>query len=1141
MGKTIQVYGFSDLLNAETVRRFLEKYVEKGSVDVIEVKQHNKGRSSANVQFTTTKEAEHIISLANKKRLWYGNSYLKAWAMDSDMMMTNPKTFVHNMEGLTLHFGCQISREKFSVLWTRANVGVKFGFGRKMYFFLSYRSIDYKFELSYENTWQVELYSPNGQTVKFLLIQLLGAPRIYEKVKDSFSFLKETYDEQWFRTIDFTPSCCIGQSSGLCLELPCGVSLPDFGENFSYYKENKSQFILENGRTFSHNLDLVPIMGPPRGCESPYKILFKICSMVQQGILPGPTLDINFFRLVDPRRRNTLWIEHALEKLHSLKHCCYDPVGWLNEQYGKYLTSRELPKPPAITLDAGLVSVRRLQITPCKVFFYGPEINMSNRVLRNYPNEIENFLRVSFIDEEFDKLHSSDLFPRKASAHEKIKTGIYNRILSTLKNGIVIGNKKFDFLAFSNSQLRENSLWMFASRTGLTAADIRKWMGDFSRIKNVAKYAARLGQSFGSSRETLNVARHEIEIIPDVEVESREKKYVFSDGIGKISADFAWRVATKCGLKNYTPSAFQIRYGGYKGVVAIDPMSSMKLSLRMSMSKYESDNTTLDVLAWSKYQPCFLNRQLITLLSTLGVKDHVFEKKQKEEVDQLDAILTDPLQASKALGLMSLGECANILKEMLMCGYKPDAEPFLSMMLQTFRASKLQELRTRTRIFVPSGRSMMGCLDETKTLKYGQVFVQYFGAGHRQFYDDRPHLMFRDGGLDQRNSIVEGDVVVAKNPCLHPGDVRVLTAVNVSTLHHMVDCIVFPQKGTRPHPDECSGSDLDGDIYFVCWDPDLIPPQQLQPTDYTPAPSVVLDHDVTIEEVQAYFTNFILNDSLGIIANAHTVFADREPYKALGNPCTELAKLFSVAVDFPKTGVPAEIPSRLRVKEYPDFMEKPDKTTYESQNVIGKLFRQVKDIAQNKCSIKSFTMAVARQSYDPDMEVDGFKDYINDAFNYKSDYDYKLGNLMDYYGIKTEAEILTGGILKTSKSFDRRRDAEAVGLAVKSLRKEARTWFNKKGSGLHDDDLYAKASAWCCHQFFHMDPTSTGLLRGPCIRFAGEYWTVMVVLSNPHSMLVTLAVELSVLSGKITRTGWVRQFMCMDFLIPCLQKQLSDF
>ena len=53
------------------------------------------------------------------------------------------------------------------------------------------------------------------------------------------------------------------------------------------------------------------------------------------------------------------------------------------------------------------------------------------------------------------------------------------------------------------------------------------------------------------------------------------------------------------------------------------------------MAKFHSDHTKLDVLAWTKEQPCYLNRQMITLLSTLGVSDSVFEKKHKEVVDTL--------------------------------------------------------------------------------------------------------------------------------------------------------------------------------------------------------------------------------------------------------------------------------------------------------------------------------------------------------------------------------------------------------------------------------------------------------------------------------------------------------------------------
>ncbi|KAG8059507.1 hypothetical protein GUJ93_ZPchr0002g26649 [Zizania palustris] len=841
-GKTLQVSGFGLNDSADFVKDLLEQIVGTGNVYALKLRHPKKttatSRAYAIVQFQTEKHASLVETAVQSNVLRIGRYYLKVHRSERDIV-PRPRVAMFCLEDATLHFGCLLKERVLSALWSRREVSVEFGFNmKKIYFYLSNNSIRYKLELSYESIWEIQLHCPpvHSSQKKFLLIQVQAAPKIYEMIPRRsgnmyedplFNYFRDDTDDQWTRTTDFTPSSSIGQSYILCLEVPYQCNLPNIGEYFVYFEKHNRDFECRSGYSYSCDIRFVPIVKSHHYINVPYEILFKINHLVQNGTLSGPTVDDTFFRLVSPEFVPINHIKRALEMMSNLKKTCLNPTSWLSEKYSIIRRSRYIQASPNISLDDGLVYVYRAQVTPAKVYFYGPEINVSNRVVRNFSADIENFLRVSFVDEDCEKLRATDLSPRSSSPLDARKTALYNRVLSVLSNGITIGDKHFEFLAFSSSQLRDNSAWMFASHRGLTASSIRKWMGDFRNIRNVAKYAARLGQSFSSSTETLKVHKYEVEEIPDI---TNGTTHVFSDGIGKISSDFAIEVAMKCNLRRFAPSTFQIRYGGYKGVVAIDPTSRWKLSLRKSMLKFQSDNITVDVLAYSKYQPAFLNRQLITLLSTLGVRDSVFELKQEEAVNQLNRMVTEPQAAMEAIELMPMGEITNALKELLLCGYQPDDEPFLSLLLQTFRASKLLELKTKSRIFIPKGRAMMGCLDETRSLKYGQVFIQATSNAN-----------------DNDKFIVTGKVVVTKNPCLHPGDVRVLQAVDLPILHHMVNCVVFPQQGPRPHPNECSGSDLDGDIYFVSWDPSLIPPRMVEPMDYTPAPTEKLDHDVTIE------------------------------------------------------------------------------------------------------------------------------------------------------------------------------------------------------------------------------------------------------------------------------------------------------
>jgi RNA-dependent RNA polymerase len=77
------------------------------------------------------------------------------------------------MDITALHFGYQISKETFSVLWKQEDVSVSFDSNRRrLFFFLSYLSEEHELELSFDSIWQIKLHRPRGQATKFLLIQV---------------------------------------------------------------------------------------------------------------------------------------------------------------------------------------------------------------------------------------------------------------------------------------------------------------------------------------------------------------------------------------------------------------------------------------------------------------------------------------------------------------------------------------------------------------------------------------------------------------------------------------------------------------------------------------------------------------------------------------------------------------------------------------------------------------------------------------------------------------------------------------------------------------------------------------------------------------------------------------------------------
>lgn len=628
----------------------------------------------------------------------------------------------------------------------------------------------------------------------------MEGPNVASKFKaNRYRFCKDNFEFTWVRTTDFTTLKSIGHSTSFFWEIVEESFDSKVFQSFPLYTENLKDLSLEDGEELCSPTETVPLVKCRSDSKLPYEALFQLNSLVHTHKISLASVDDELIDLLVSLDEETKAV--ILQKLHKLNSTCYEPLKYVKTQLHVLSIKKKsvLPLQQKRLADNNIMRCHRALITPSKIYCLGPELETSNHVVKHFATYASDFMRITFVEEDWSKLPTNAISTslQRGIFAKPFKTEIYKRVLNILRDGILIGSKRFEFLAFSASQLRSNSVWLFASNDKVKAADIREWMGSFNNIRSVSKCAARMGQLFSSSRQTFEMAPQDVDLIPDIEITSDGINYCFSDGIGKISLTFARQLAQKLKLdQNRIPSAFQIRYGGYKGVVAVDPHSYRKLSLRNSMLKFESKNNMLCITKCSESMPCFLNREIISLLSTLGVKDEALLALQEDQLQLLGKMLTDREAALDVLETLSGADSKSILVKMLHGFYEPNSEPYLSMMLKAHYAYQLSDLKSRCRIFVPKGRVLIGCLDETGILNYGQVFVRISVTKTKEKSGGEN---LRDVDGDDSTCIIVGKVVVTKNPCLHPGDIRVLDAVYNEELEEngLKDCLVFPQKGPR--------------------------------------------------------------------------------------------------------------------------------------------------------------------------------------------------------------------------------------------------------------------------------------------------------------------------------------------------------
>lgn len=751
-----------------------------------------------------------------------------------------------------------------------------------------------------------------------------------------------------------------------------------------------------------------------------FSVRYQLEACLSNGFIKESNVTLEFLeRLSSMTPHEAVYI---LEKVADLQHVYYDPMEVFTIRC-KNTKRRSIPK--------YCVMQRSVNITPTMMYVASPVMEISNRIIRQNLTDSDRFIRVKFSDEKGD----GPLRNMQGGRAE----ALFDRVAHAMRNGIVVAGRYYEFLAFGNSQLREHGAYFYAPTSTKSADDIRMNLGHFDHIKTVAKYGARMGQAFSTTR----AMRYSVVTMKTPDIESNGCN--FTDGVGRLSPFLAKMIAQELGLPNAfndPPTLYQFRLGGCKGVLALDPtITKNEVHIRPSQMKFNATHTGLEIIRCSNLATPFLNRQIITLLSDLGVKDHVFIRKQQEMVASYELAMTDKDEALRwLLKHIDVNQTTLMMASMVLDGFFESQEPLMMSLLHLWRACTMKELKKRARVAIDEGAFVLGCVDETGTLQGHRNEPQSrVDATREEKMNTLPEIFIQIDDVSKKGhyKVIEGVCVLARNPSLHPGDIRVVRAVDAPVLRHHKNVVVLPQTGDRDLASMCSGGDLDGDDYMVLWDSDLIPDiVNVPPMDFTPEKLVERTGPISASDVSDFFVTYMKNDSLGQIAHAHLAQADQQPSGTFSDVCKDLAKKHSQAVDYPKSGNPAIMDISSRPLKWPHFMEKkhlaPSKI-YHSANVQGLMYDKLKPVEFDPTKPRSCTFDQrVLGSFGSDDPL------LKKAAQIKADYDDELRRLMAKHGVRTEFEAFSAFVLSHNNETTDYKFAESFGQTVGALKAQYR-------------------------------------------------------------------------------------------------------
>ncbi|KOS18207.1 putative RNA-dependent RNA polymerase 1 [Escovopsis weberi] len=214
--------------------------------------------------------------------------------------------------------------------------------------------------------------------------------------------------------------------------------------------------------------------------------------------------------------------------------------------------------------------------------------------------------------------------------------------------------------------------------------------------------------------------------------------------------------------------------------------------------------------------------------------------------------------------------------------------------------------------------------------------------------------------------------------------------------------------------------------------------------NYTANKPPELDRDVHVDDLKDFFVNYLKNNNLGLIATAHLGWADLCGPKS--EKCLRLASLHSKAVDYSKTGEPAEMLNSDHLRKWPHFMEK--RLVYHSQKALGLVYDRVikQKIEFSPDWQPSFDQRISKR-----FELDDA--ILDEALAIKEQYDIAVRRILSQHNLGTEFELYSGwAMMGPAVGSDYKRQ-EDLGCEYDALKQRLRDTCYEAAGGYDETKI----------------------------------------------------------------------------------------